>query len=176
LSSVPGGFYGMTLAHTGIAVFVVGITLTSAYSVERDVRMAPGESLELAGYTFRFEGVKETAGANFQANEGRMVVTRDGEPVAILKPQKRVYRVQRMPMTEAAIDAGLTRDLFVALGEPLGGEGAWSLRLYHKPFIRWIWIGALFMAIGGLCAACDRRYRLALLRSREPGVAMGEAA
>ena len=86
-------------------------------------------------------------------------VFQQGKAVTTLEPEKRIYRVQRMPMTEAAIDAGITRDLFVAMGEPLGNDGAWSLRIYHKPYIQWIWFGALVMAIGGLLAACDRRYR-----------------
>jgi cytochrome c-type biogenesis protein CcmF len=170
LAAVPRGFYGMTAAHLGIAVFVVGITLTTTYSEEKDVRLAPGESYELGGYTFRFQGVRQVAGPNFRADEGLLTASRNGETVAILQPQKRIYRVQRNPMTEAAIDAGLTRDLFVALGEPLGPDGSWSLRLYHKPFLRWIWLGAIFMAVGGLLAATDRRYRLAARASeRESG-------
>lgn len=160
LASIPSGFYGMTIAHCGIAVFVIGITLTSVYSVEKDIRLAPEETVELSGYVFQFHGVKETQGANYVAQQGFVTVSHNGEQVAQLEPQKRVYKVQTMPMTEAAIDAGLFRDLFVAIGEPLGDKGAWSLRIYYKSFIRWIWLGAIFMAAGGLCAACDRRYRL----------------
>jgi len=160
LLGIPAGFYGMTLAHLGIAVFVIGITLTSVYSVEKDVRMAPGDTLDMSGYIFKFEGVKETEGANYVAQQGFLTVSHNGKEVAKLEPQKRVYRVQTMPMTEAAIDAGLFRDLFVAIGEPLDDEGAWSLRVYYKAFIRWIWLGGLLMAAGGLCAACDRRYRI----------------
>ncbi len=161
LASIPSGFYGMTIAHLGIAVFVTGITLTSVYSVEKDVRMAPNEKLDMSGYIFEFHGVKETQGVNYVAQQAFLTVSHNGKQVAELEPQKRVYQVQTMPMTEAAIDAGLFRDLFVAIGEPLGDEGAWSLRIYYKSFIRWIWLGAVFMAVGGLCAACDRRYRLA---------------
>ncbi|MGJ0485946.1 MAG: heme lyase CcmF/NrfE family subunit [Methylomicrobium sp.] len=160
LRGIPSGFYGMTLAHAGIAVFVVGITLTSAYSVEKDVRMAPGEALDLSGYSFRFHGIKQTQGPNFVADQAFVTVDYKGERVAEMEPQKRIYQVQKMPMTEAAIDAGLFRDLFVAIGEPLGNEGAWSLRIYYKSFIRWIWLGAIFMAAGGLLAALDRRYRI----------------
>ena len=160
LRSIPAGFYGMSLAHTGIAVFVVGITLTSVYSVEKDVRLAPEESVSLSGYEFKFHGVKQTQGENYVADQGFLSVTHDGETVAELQPQKRTYQVKTMPMTEAAIDAGLFKDLFVALGEPLGKQGAWSFRIYYKSFIRWIWLGAIFMAIGGLCAACDKRYRI----------------
>ena len=161
LASIPSGFYGMTLAHLGISVFVVGITLTSAYSIEKDVRMAPGDTLDMSGYIFRFHGVKQTQGPNYLAEQAFVTVSHQGKTVAELEPQKRMYQVQKMPMTEAAIDAGLFRDLFVAIGEPLGDKGAWSLRIYYKSFIRWIWLGAVFMAAGGLCAACDRRYRVA---------------
>jgi len=159
LAKVPAGFYGMTIAHLGIAVFVVGITLTSVYSVEKDIRMAPGDSVDMSGYLFKFHGIKETQGPNFVAQQGLVTVSHNGQDVATLEPQKRVYQVQKMPMTEAAIDAGLFKDLFVAIGEPLGDEGAWSLRIYYKSFIRWIWLGAVFMAIGGFCATCDKRYR-----------------
>ncbi|NOV29019.1 heme lyase CcmF/NrfE family subunit [Methylomonas sp. ZR1] len=157
---IPAGFYGMTLAHVGIAVFVIGITFTSVYSIERDVRLAPEETLDLFGYVFQFHGVKSTEGPNYRAEQGYLTVSHAGETVAELSPQKRVYRVQTMPMTEAAIDAGVFRDLFVALGEPLDQQGAWSLRVYYKAFIRWIWMGGVFMALGGLIAASDRRYRL----------------
>jgi len=160
LSQIPNGFYGMTLAHLGIAVFVIGITFTSVYSIERDVRLAPEETLDLFGYVFKFHGVKQTDGPNYQAQQAYLTVEYHDRIVAELHPQKRVYRVQTMPMTEAAIDAGLFRDLFVAIGEPLGDEGAWSLRIYYKSFIRWIWLGGVFMAAGGLLAATDRRYRI----------------
>ncbi|MDD1617000.1 MAG: cytochrome c-type bioproteinis protein CcmF [Methylococcaceae bacterium NSP1-2] len=160
LASIPSGFYGMTLAHLGIAVFVIGITLTSVYSVEKDIRLALNETVDMSGYVFQFHGVKETEGVNYVAQQAFVTVSHNGEQVAKLEPQKRVYKVQTMPMTEAAIDAGLFRDLFVAIGEPLGKDGAWSLRIYYKSFIRWIWLGAVFMGVGGLCAACDRRYRI----------------
>jgi cytochrome c-type biogenesis protein CcmF len=159
LTKIPAGFYGMTIAHLGIAVFVVGITLTSVYSIEKDSRMAPGEILELSGYKFKFQGIKQAQGPNYIAQQGLITVSHEGKPDVTLEPQKRVYQVQKMPMTEAAIDAGLFRDLFVAIGEPLGEEGAWSLRIYYKAFIRWIWLGAIFMAVGGLCATFDKRYR-----------------
>ncbi|MDP1615450.1 MAG: heme lyase CcmF/NrfE family subunit [Methylococcales bacterium] len=168
LATIPSGFYGMTIAHIGIAVFVTGITLTSVYSVEKDVRMAPEDTLDMSGYIFEFHGVKQTQGPNYVAEQAFVTVSHNGQQVAQLEPQKRVYQVQTMPMTEAAIDAGLFRDLFVAIGEPLGDEGAWSLRIYYKSFIRWIWLGAVFMAVGGLCAACDRRYRLAKVADVKP--------
>ena len=163
--TIPAGFYGMTMAHIGIAVFVTGITLTSIYSVEKDVRMAPDETIDMSGYIFEFKGVTETTGPNYMAQQAFVTVSHEGKEVAKLEPQKRVYQVQTMPMTEAAIDAGLFRDLFVAIGEPLGDQGAWSLRIYYKAFIRWIWLGAVFMAAGGLCAAFDRRYRVVRIES-----------
>ncbi|MDX1594167.1 MAG: cytochrome c-type biogenesis CcmF C-terminal domain-containing protein, partial [Gammaproteobacteria bacterium] len=174
LRSVPRSYWGMTTAHTGLAVVVVGITLTSGYSTERDVRMAPGDSLELSGYTFRFDSIDEVEGPNYTSSFGHFTVTDDrGEVVAQLNPEKRIYRVQTMPMTEAGIDGGLFRDLFVAMGEPLG-DGAWAVRIYHKPFIFWLWLGALLMGAGGLIAASDRRYRLAVRRAEVPPP--GEAA
>ncbi len=169
LTHTPAAFWGMTLAHLGIAVFTVGVALVSLYNTETDLRMEPGDSHEIGGYNFLFEGARQVRGPNYSAAEGRLVVTRDNEPVTVLKPQKRIYDVRRDTMTEASIDAGLTRDLFAALGEPLETtgsnremiEGAWSVRLYHKPFIRWIWFGAVLMALGGMLAASDRRYRVA---------------
>jgi len=173
LLRVGASTWGMTLGHLGLAVFAVGISLTSLYSTEKDLRMDPGQSYELAGYSFLFKGVQGLDGVNYHADRGLVEVSRDGAPVARMEPEKRVYRVQTMPMTEAAIDAGLTRDLFVALGEPLGDAGAWSVRVYHKPYVRWIWLGALIMAIGGIVSATDRRYRV--LARRRAAVAGAEA-
>ena len=168
-------FAGMLLAHAGIGVFVIGVTLVKSYESERDLRMAPGETTTLGGYSFRFEGVKEVAGPNYAAVRGAITVQRDGEPVATLAPEKRIYRVQRNPMTEAAINAGISRDLYVSLGEAVdesGANGAWTIRIHVKPFVRWIWFGCLMMAFGGLLAASDRRYRAG---SRERVVATGDA-
>lgn len=159
LAEIPKGYYGMTVAHIGVAVFIVGITLTSLYSQEKDVRLEPGQTYQLANYEFEFKGVTQNQGPNYTANEGLVIVRKAGVIIHEMKPQKRIYRVQKMPMTEAAIDAGVTRDLFVALGEQLDDKGAWSVRLYVKPFIRWIWIGAVIMALGGFLAIFDRRYR-----------------
>ncbi|MEI7795039.1 MAG: heme lyase CcmF/NrfE family subunit [Methylococcaceae bacterium] len=159
LKQQPLSIWAMTTAHLGIAVFIVGVTLVSTYSEEKDIRLAPNESLHLAGYDFLFHGVKPTEGANYDANQGHFTVTKNQELVAELYPQKRIYRASGMPMTEAGIDASITRDLFVALGEPLGKDGAWALRIYYKPFVRWIWMGGLFMAFGGLLAVMDKRYR-----------------
>ncbi len=160
LRSTPAGFYGMLLGHLGVAVFIVGITLTSLYNQEKDLRMAPGDVYRVAGYEFKFNGVREVNVDNYVATRGDFTVRSEAGDFEVgLFPEKRIYRVQTMPMTEAAIDAGLTRDLFIALGEPLDKAGAWAVRIYYKPFIRWIWLGAIIMALGGLFAASDRRYR-----------------
>jgi cytochrome c-type biogenesis protein CcmF len=151
-------FFGMLLAHAGIGVFVLSVTLVKSYEAERDVRLAPGESVTLGGYAFRFDGVRDVAGPNYSAARGAVTVTRDGAAVAQLAPEKRVYHVQRNPMTEAAIDYGAARHLYVSLGDDVGG-GAWTLRIQIKPFIGWIWGGCVLMALGGLLAASDRRYR-----------------
>nr|VFJ75399.1 MAG: cytochrome c-type biogenesis protein CcmF [Candidatus Kentron sp. FW] len=158
LRGMPRALLGMHLAHVGVAVFVVGVTLASAWSVERDVRLAPGDTKTLAGHEFAFYGISRVTGPNYQAEQGEIRVSRNGEMIAVLKPEKRVYLGKGQPMTEAAIDPGLTRDIYVALGERLEDE-AWAVRLYYKPFIRWIWLGPLLMALGGLVAASDRRYR-----------------
>jgi cytochrome c-type biogenesis protein CcmF len=152
--------YGMAAAHIGVAVFVVGVTLVKGYESEADAKMRPGDSIELAGYAFRFEGVASVDGPNYRAAQATVTVTRDGRPVKVMRPERRVYRVQEQAMTEAAIDTGLARDLYVSLGDPLEG-GAWLVKVQHKPFIDWIWGGCLIMALGGLLAASDRRYRYA---------------
>jgi cytochrome c-type biogenesis protein CcmF len=160
LRTTPAGFYGMILGHVGIAVFIVGITLTSLYNQEKDLRMAPGDVYTVAGYQFLFKGVKDYRVENYIATRGSFEVSSDSGSFQVdLFPEKRIYPVQQSPMTEAAIDAGLTRDLFIALGEPLDEKGAWAIRIYYKPFIRWIWLGAIIMALGGIFAASDRRYR-----------------
>ncbi len=153
-------FFGMHLAHLGMAAAILGVTLTSHFSTERDIRLAPGESAEIGPYRFTFGGVEPRNGPNYQANVGVVRITHGEQPVAELLAEKRIYTVTSMPMTEAAIDWGLTRDLYVALGEPLGQGGAWALRLYYKPFVRFIWLGGVLMALGGLVAVTDRRYRL----------------
>ncbi len=155
---IPLGFYGMLLAHCGVAVFVVGVTLVKGYETERDVRMKFGDTVSIAGYVFRFDGLKEIDGPNYRALRGEFQVTHDGKPYTVLHPEKRAYRASRMPMTEAAIDAGVTRDLYVSMGEPIS-EDTWVVRVYHKPFVDWIWAGFVFMALGGFIAIADRRYR-----------------
>ena len=159
LRNTPAGFYGMVLGHIGIAVFIVGVTLTSLYNQEKDLRMAPGEIYKVAGYNFQFFGARDFNVDNYVATRGQFKVTTDeGSFNVEMMPEKRIYPVQKSPMTEAAIDAGFTRDLFIAMGEPLGDDGSWAIRIYYKPFIRWIWLGAIIMSIGGLFAATDRRY------------------
>ena len=149
---------GMHLAHLGIGMTVIGITVTSSFNIEIDQRIAPGETVTVGGYAFRFDGIEELAGANYEAVRGTFTVSRGDREIAKMIPEKRVYRVQTSAMTEAGIDVGWTRDLFVALGEPLG-DGSWSVRIQYKPMIRFIWLGALVMALGGLVAVSDRRYR-----------------
>ncbi len=156
---LPRGYWGMLVAHSGVAVFIVGVTLVRGYEVQKDVRMSPGDTVTAGGYQFRLEGLKPVQGPNYEATRGAISVTRDGRAVATLHPEKRFFRVQQMPMTEAAIDTGLTRDLYVSLGEPLT-DGAWVVRVYYKPFVSWIWGGAFLMALGGIIAVTDRRYRL----------------
>ena len=149
----------MILAHIGIGVFIIGVTLVETYHVEKDIRLDKNQSAMIGGYEFRFMGTSKIEGPNYSAERGNIQVLQDNQVVATLYPEKRIYHAQKMPMTEAGIEPGLFRDLFVALGEPVE-NGAWSLRIYYKPFIRWIWLGCLFMAFGGLIAATDRRYRI----------------
>ena len=158
ISGLGRSYWAMQLAHAGFVVCAIGVVLVSNYSAERDLRLAPGESLELGGYSFVFEGAKHYDGPNFTSDKGTVRVLEDGKEVAVLHPEKRFYTVQQMPMTEAGIDAGLTRDLYVALGEPLE-DGAWAVRVHIKPFVRWLWFGGLMMGLGGVLAASDRRYR-----------------
>ncbi len=157
--SLTRSYWGMQLAHLGIAVCALGVVLSSQYSAERDLRLAPGESMELAGYRFVFEGAAHHEGPNFTSDKGTVRVLDGDREIAVLHPEKRLYTVQQSMMTEAGIDAGLTRDLYVALGEPLG-DGAWAVRVHVKPFVRWIWFGGLLMGLGGVLAAFDPRYRV----------------
>ncbi|WP_153101904.1 heme lyase CcmF/NrfE family subunit [Paraburkholderia hayleyella] len=174
LRRVPRSTYGMWLAHAGIGVFIVGVTLVKGYESERDVPLRPGESAELGGYQFRLDGVRRVSGPNYEAQRGTITVSRAGQRIATLHPEKRIFLVQKMPMTEAAIDHGVLRDLYVAMGEPIA-TGGWTVRLHIKPFVRWIWAGCLLMAAGGLLAASDRRYRLLPAR-RKPAAQQKPAA
>ncbi|NND53490.1 MAG: c-type cytochrome biogenesis protein CcmF, partial [Gammaproteobacteria bacterium] len=150
----------MQMAHLGLGLTILGITVTSSFSVVTDEGMRPGETKDIGGYSFTFEGTRDVAGPNYEAIQGVFTVKRAGENYTELLPEKRIYRVQTNPMTEAGIDAGWGRDLFVALGDSLG-EGAWSVRIQYKPLIRFIWFGCIVMAIGGIIAVTDRRYRSA---------------
>jgi cytochrome c-type biogenesis protein CcmF len=158
LRARPRAEWGMWLAHAGIAVFIIGVVMVKNYEQERDVQVRTGDTVTLAGYEFRFLGVQDVQGPNYQAARGTVEVRRGEKLLATLLPEKRVYRVQQNPMTEAAIDSGPTRDLYVALGEALD-DGSWTLRVYLKPFIVWIWGGCLLMGLGGALAASDARYR-----------------
>jgi cytochrome c-type biogenesis protein CcmF len=157
--SLHGAIIGMAIAHFGVGLFTMGITGVESYRIEKDISLAPGQSAEIAGYTFTFKGVSNVQGPNYSAIEGAFDVSENGKVFTTLKPQKRTYNVQKNPMTEAGIRVGPNRDLFVALGEDLG-LGKWSLRLQYKPLIRYVWLGALLMAFGGLCSMLDRRYRV----------------
>ncbi len=163
-------YYGMHLAHLGIAVFVVGVTMVKGFETERDVRMAPGEVVKQDGYEFKFVNLAEAPGPNYRAIVGRFEISKNGKLIEVLQPEKRSYAASGQMMTEAAISAGFTGDLYVSLGEPVENatDGAWGVRIYVKPFIDWIWFGCIFMALGGVLALCDKRYRLKLKRSPAP--------
>ncbi len=166
LRALPGGYYGMLLAHLGVAVFIVGVTLVKGYETEKDIRMQLGDSVEIGGYSFTLDALNQVPGPNYEATRATISVARGGKKIREMFPEKRFYPVQQMSMTEADIDTGFTRDLYVSLGEPVEGN-AWVVRVYHKPFIDWIWGGAFLMALGGILAICDRRYRLARAGARE---------
>ncbi|MEF8754380.1 MAG: heme lyase CcmF/NrfE family subunit [Accumulibacter sp.] len=176
LGRQPRSFYGMHLAHLGIAVFIVGVAMVGGYQTEKDVRMDIGDTVSVGGYVFRFNGVRQQQGANYRALVGDVDLIRDGHTLRKMYPEKRFYVASSMPMTEAAIDTGLLRDVYVSLGEPIDKsrpEAAWAVRVYHKPFVDWIWGGCVLMAIGGLAAMSDRRYRI---KARAPSAQPASAA
>jgi len=156
-------YYGMHCAHIGVAVFIIGVTLVNGYETEKDVRMEIGSKVTVGGYTFQFNGTRNDVGPNYKAVIGDIAVIKDEQFVRNMYPEKRTYNASGMAMTEAAIDTGFLRDLYVALGEPLT-NGAWVVRVYHKPFVDWIWLGCLLMAIGGITSITDRRYRLKITK------------
>jgi cytochrome c-type biogenesis protein CcmF len=160
LRAQPLSWHGMNVAHLGVAVFIFGVTLVKGYEHEKDLRMAPGESVAIGGYEFTFKGTRELAGPNYTALQGDFDVRREGSPTVLrtMQPQKRIYHASGQTMTEADIDTGFVRDLYVSLGEPVDNN-AWGVRVYHKPFVDWIWGGCLLMAMGGFLALSDRRYR-----------------
>jgi cytochrome c-type biogenesis protein CcmF len=159
-------YYGMQLAHLGVAVFIVGVTLVTGYQTEQDVRMSPGDVVTAGRYSFRFVNVTNVNGPNYIAGRAEIVVSKDGTEIEKMFPEKRNYTASGNVMTETAIDSGILRHLYISLGEPVGG-GAWSVRVYYKPFVGWIWFGAVLMAFGGGLAVSDRRYALAARRERE---------
>ncbi len=171
-SSLTRSFWGMQLAHLGMAVGVAGITVVANYQEERDVRMNIGDHTELAGYTFTFQGTTEHEGPNYRAARGTVEVGKNGKKLYELHPEKRIYNASGMPMTEASIQPALFDDIYVALGEPLDEAATiWAVRVFHKPFINWLWLGALLMVIGGFLAAADRRYRIAVKAPAPTGAA-----
>lgn len=157
-TAVSASYMGMILAHGGIAVAIIGVVITTYYSEGRDVRMEPGDKLGLSGYQFEFLGVEKIRGPNYISDQGEILVTREGQKIAILRPEKRFYPVAQDVMTEAAMHVSLLRDLYVALGEPVG-EKAWAVRVNVKPFVRWIWFGGMLIALGSFLTLFDRRYR-----------------
>ncbi|PIJ51534.1 c-type cytochrome biogenesis protein CcmF [Erwinia sp. OLTSP20] len=166
LRQLTRSHWGMVLGHLGVAVTVIGIAFSTSYSVERDVRMRAGDSVDIHNYHFTFKGVNALQGPNYSGGVGIIAVTRNGKPEAVLRAEKRFYRAARTMMTEAAISGGLTRDLYAALGEQMAGD-SWAVRIYYKPFVRWIWLGGVLMASGGLLCLLDPRYRSRKKLARE---------
>jgi len=170
LSTIPAAWWGMWLAHFGVGIFIIGVTLVGSIESNLDLRMKEGQQADFAGYTVKFRGVVEADGPNYDAMRATIDLSRDGRAIATLQPEKRVYRAMGMPMTEAALDIGVFRDVYVSLGEQLP-EGDWIVSLHYKPFISWIWAGCIFMVLGGILAAADRRYRRLAERSAPAGAA-----
>lgn len=174
LLAQPRSWLGMHAAHLGIAVFVAGVTLVAGYEQEKDVRMAPGDTVGAGGYQLKLLAVRQADGPNYVATVADVELSRNDKALRVLNPEKRTYAASTMPMTEAAIDSNALRHVYVALGEPLN-DGAWSVRVYYKPFVNWIWVGCVLMALGGLLAVSDRRYRLKL-RERRSALAGAQLA
>jgi cytochrome c-type biogenesis protein CcmF len=158
LKLIPLAMLGMMVAHLGVAMFTFGVAMVKTYELEKDVKMGPDTSTELAGYSFRMTHLREVQGPNYVAAQGQIEVSRDNALIASLLPEKRIYRVQENPMTEAAVHTNLMRDIYVSMGEQLP-SGEWVVRVLYKPFINWIWIGCLMMMLGGVLAISDKRYR-----------------
>ena len=158
LKRIKISYWGMVTAHIGVAICIIGVGLTTAYSIQRDVRMLPGETISLANYQFEFVTIEPYEGPNYIADQATVLVTKKNSTIALLKPQKRRYFSSGQTMTEASIDSSIFRDLYIALGEPLQGD-AWAIRIYIKPFVMWIWIGALFIAMGAVLASLDGRFK-----------------
>lgn len=175
LLGVPRAIWGMTLAHVGLGLWALGVAFVTSYGFEQDVRLAPKAEAPVGAYAFGFQGATETQGPNYTAQTGTVTVEQDGRTIATLNPQKRFYPSQRNVLTESAVDVGITRDLYVSLGEAFD-DGSWSLRIYVKPMIRFIWFGGLLMFIGGALAASDKRYRLARATERRAALEAGVQA
>ena len=158
LKSITPAFYGMLLAHFGLAVFIIGVAMVKGYESEQDITMQVGETVKIKGFDFRFDGAKAVSGPNYHAQQGTFYISKNGNAVTTLTPEKRFYPVQQATMTEASIDVGITGDLYISLGEQLEA-GAWSVRIYIKPFVQWIWLGSILMALGGVLTLIDKRYR-----------------
>ncbi|MCG6351943.1 heme lyase CcmF/NrfE family subunit [Vibrio fluvialis] len=159
IGKLQSSHWSMMLGHLGLAVTIIGIAMVQNYSIERDVRLAPGEHFKLQEYEFFFKGLRDKDGPNYDGYIADFEITQNGKYLNTLHAEKRFYRTARSMMTEAAIDRGLTRDLYIAMGERLDDNNAWAVRIYYKPFVRWIWAGALLMALGGALAISDKRYR-----------------
>jgi cytochrome c-type biogenesis protein CcmF len=174
LARLPRADWGKFLAHGGMGLTVTGIAAVTAWQIE-DIRLArPGDVIPVAGYEIRFDGVKPGQGPNYTYDRGHFTVSRGGKFVSLMTPEKRFYPVQGTPTTEAAIDSGLTRDLYLVLGDKQAGGDAWAVRTYLKPMAVWIWLGALVMALGGLVSLTDRRYRVGAAARRAPAAVAGE--
>ncbi|HZP13076.1 MAG TPA: heme lyase CcmF/NrfE family subunit [Nevskiaceae bacterium] len=171
-AGIPRAIAGMTLAHLGLGVWALGVAFVSSFSVERDVRLAKGASASLGGYEFTLNDVQRESGPNYDGDRGSVSVRRNGASIAELAPEKRLYHSQGQVQTESAVDHNLRRDLYVSLGEAVGDQGEWTLRLYYKPMMRMVWLGGVLMFLGGLLAATDRRYRLAAARHPAPADAL----
>jgi cytochrome c-type biogenesis protein CcmF len=158
LKKLSASYWGMLCAHIGIAVCALGVGLSSVYDVQKDLRMVPGDSQEVAGYEFHFDRLDNVQGPNYTASRGQISAYKNGQLISVLFPEKRNYSARNQVMTEADIDGSLSRDLYVSLGEPLKGD-AWAIRLHVKPFVRCIWLGGIMISLGGLLAVMDKRYR-----------------
>ena len=172
LVSLPAAFIGMSLAHAGFACVIIGISITSQFSTEVHARMGVDDTVDMSGYTFRLESLEEVTGPNFSATEGVFTVKKGDELITTISSQKRYYPVVGTSMTEAGIDGNLLRDLYISLGEVLDSDD-WSVRLYYRPFVRWLWLGAIMMMLGGIIAASDRRYRVKVEQTRAEGLSAG---
>ncbi|HEY8540628.1 MAG TPA: cytochrome c-type biogenesis CcmF C-terminal domain-containing protein, partial [Steroidobacteraceae bacterium] len=172
--SLSASMLGMCVAHFGLALFVLGATTVESWSEQVDLSLKPGQSAQLGAHTFAMTKLREVQGPNYDAVEAEVAISKNGKQVAVVYPQKRIYRVQRMPMTEAGIANDWNRHLLVSMGDPLGDD-AWSVRLQYKPMVRFIWMGAFVMAFGGLVAMLDRRYRQRVT-ANEPKLAAAEAS